>query len=692
MAIDRMKKISIACPRNAASRLCKTLHGLGTVELVDTLDAHGVADDVPLKHHESSTKDCDQQLAKITAILALIDEFVPEQKGFVEGLTPLPMLIEASELDHAVNSFNLDAVHAEANELEEAYKRTLRREAEIRSLVETLLPFEALPFQVTDLTRPKRVRLIYGSVPTPALGSLSANSELGSLAVWETVLFGTASRKDAPSLPPKAARKGHTYLVVACLVADEDTVRRNLGDCGFEEITLPDVHGKVRDRIRELSADLSASEERVAATRARVEELAKYRRSLQTLKAYWDSIRRRSVAAGLCADSRWVHVVTGFTRAADLPKLEQALQHAHPEASLLVEDPAPGEAVPVSITLPPLIRPIRMLIDLFGFPAYDDFDPSPFIIWPFLLFFGICFGDVGYGLMLTALGAYIAYKARAYDSVYNFAKLLLYAGVFTTVCGALLGSWFGDLYAPQYLGEGNPILKLKEKTMLLDPLQEPVVMLVIALFIGVLNQMFGIALKMHGSIKKRDWAGALFDGLLWMVALPGLVLLIAAFMAPLPAIVPKIGAILFLGGAIGLVLTQGREESGIAGRAITGVVSIYGILGSYGCAAFIGDTLSYCRLLALGLTTGIVAMCVNMVADIVRSIPVVGVVLFVVVLVFGHVFNFAISLLGAFVHSMRLILVEMFGRFYSGGTKPFRPMGFDSPEYQMKVLTPKTRG
>lgn len=692
MAIDRMKKVSIACPRSAATRLCKTLHALGTVELVDTLDAHGITGDTPIRHHESSTKDCDHQLAKISAILDLIDEFVPEKKGFVEGLTPLPLLIDPSELDFAINRFDLEDVHKEANELEEAYKRTLRRESEIRSQVEALLPFEDLPFQVADLTRSKHVRVLFGSLPATGLDALSAHPELNALAAWETVLEGPASRRDATGAPQRPGRKGHVHLVAVCLPHDEDAVRRALADCGFEEILLPSVHGKVRDRVRELTADLSASEERVAATRKRVEELATHRRTLHVLKAYWDSVRRRAVAAGMCADSRWVHVVTGFTRTVDLSKLEQALHHSHPEASLLVEDPAPGDPVPVSITLPPMLRPIRMLVDLFGLPAYDDFDPSPFIIWPFLLFFGICFGDVGYGLMLMTLGGYIAYKSRAYDSLYNFAKLLLYAGVFTTVCGVLLGSWFGDLYSPKYLGEGNFLLTLKEHTMVLDPLQEPVVMLVVALFIGVLNQMFGIVLKMHGSLRKGDWAGALFDGLLWIVALPGLVLLIAAFMAPLPSIVPKIGAILFLGGSIGLVLTQGRGESGVAGRAITGVVSIYGILGSYGCAAFIGDTLSYCRLLALGLTTGIVAMCVNMVADIVRGIPVVGIFLFVAILILGHVFNFAISLLGAFVHSMRLILVEMFGRFYSGGTKPFRPLGFDSPQYQMKVLTPKTRG
>jgi len=108
------------------------------------------------------------------------------------------------------------------------------------------------------------------------------------------------------------------------------------------------------------------------------------------------------------------------------------------------------------------------------------------------------------------------------------------------------------------------------------------------------------------------------------------------------------------------------------------LVSLYGIVGTYGLTAFIGDTMSYCRLLALGLTTSIVALSFNVMAGLLRETPYVGMLLFVLVLVVGHIFNFAISVLGAFVHSMRLIFVEFFGRFYEGGGRAFKPLSFDS--------------
>ena len=140
----------------------------------------------------------------------------------------------------------------------------------------------------------------------------------------------------------------------------------------------------------------------------------------------------------------------------------------------------------------------------------------------------------------------------------------------------------------------------------------------------------------------------------------------------------RLALIVMLAVMVGLVLTQGRREEGIVAKGITGLVSIYGILGSYGCVSFVGDMLSYSRLLALGLTTSIVGMSFNIIGGLVRDLPWVGIVLFVLVLVVGHLFNFAVGILGAFVHPARLIFLEFFSRFYEGGGVRFRPLSLNS--------------
>src|SRR5690606_9890365 len=209
---------------------------------------------------------------------------------------------------------------------------------------------------------------------------------------------------------------------------------------------------------------------------------------------------------------------------------------------------------------------------------------------------------VGYGLMLTALGGYIAMKTRMYEGVYNFGRLLFFAGISTTICGVLFGSWLGDLYNPTYLGEDNLLLRIKDTFMIMDPLADPVGMLVLALSLGMLNQFYGIALKAYGAARVGDWVTAACDGLFWLITLPGLVIMISKVFVELPPAVFNLGVGMFVVGAIGLVLTQGREAKGLVAKLGTGIVSLYGIVGSYGCTAFIGDTLSYCRLLALALT------------------------------------------------------------------------------------------
>ncbi len=683
MAIDHMKKVTLLCPVHAADRLNRTLHDLGIVELSDAQRVHADTIGV-LNHCPTNTAVGDLHLSKISFILNLIDELLPEKKSFVQGLTPTPLIVEPEELTRAVGHVDLNALFTQAQEIDDAHKGAERRIAEVDNQLEALKPFHDLSINVTDFKNTTRVTLIFGTLPTARLDALAARKDAEDAFAWEIVVPGIALRSDAPKNGGDHGRKlatqgKRTRIVAAFLPEDAATARQILASEQFEEVPLPNVPGKVRDRIRELQGDRNAAEEQLRLANARVAELTGHRHELQVLRAHWDSMRRQEMGRSEAVAGRWIHMVTGYTRARDVEKLGLTLKREVPEVVLSTEEPVAGESVPVSITLPKLIRPVQMLVNLFGLPPYAAFDPSPFIFINFLLFFGICFGDVGYGLMLTALGAYIAYKTRAYQNVSNFAMLLLFAGISTTIFGMLFGSWLGDLYNPEYLGKDNFLLAIKDKFMILDPLADPVSMLLVALGLGMLNQFYGITLKAYGALRQGDWVTAVCDGLFWLIALPGLVIMISTMFVELPPLLFNIALAMFGLGALGLLLTQGRNEKGIFSKVSTGVISLYGIVGSYGCAAFIGDTLSYCRLLALALTTSIVALTVNMIAGLVGDVPYVGPILFVVILVVGHVFNFSISLLGAFVHAMRLIFVEFFGRFYEGGAKPFMPFGFDSP-------------
>lgn len=668
MAIDTMKRVTIVTQVASSQRLIKTLHDLSVMELIDAGERFGEADG-RLRRQTASTEECDVHLQKIRFVRGLLDRFAPEKQSFFAGLTPLPLVTTPEELDRALAEVDLEALYATAQELDETYRRAERVRADAESELRELTPFEDVEADLGALARLKRLGLVFGYLTARGFAALTQNVEAGQVMSWDVAAAGEPMK-----------------LVFAFRKEDEDAARRLLNEVGFEETPLPPLTGSVKERMAKLREDRAEAESQMAAVEARVKEMAEQRRPLKVLEAFWDSNRGKALARTQALRGKWVHVLCGYVREKDMPKLESALAREFPDAALTVEDPSPDEDVPVSISLPRLVRPIQMLIDLFGRPVYGTFDPSPFLIFNFFLFFGLCFGDVFYGIMLITLSLYLRSKTREYPGVFNFGTLFLYAGISTTICGAALGSWFGDLWNPDYLGEGNVLQRLRNGLFLgLDPLEKPLPALGLALLIGMLNQFYGISLKVYGLARNRDWASAIFDGVLWLLVLPGLILTMAGLMTDvIPGVVTKIGLVMTVLGAVGLVLTQGRAEQAFMSKAITGVVSLYGILGSYGITAFVGDTLSYCRLLALGVTTSIVAMSVNIMANMLREIPYVGFVLFLMLLVLGHIFNFGINVLGAFIHSMRLIFVEFFGRFYEGGARPFRPLGFDTPDYVLK--------
>ncbi len=687
MAIDPIKKLTILSPRNSSKRLMRTVSALG---IIDVIDAGEQLEDKALhmRIKSTSTEDVDDVLRKIEAVLSLLKAYAPEEQGFFQGLTPVPQIIDREELRNATENYDLEGRSRQASELDEILKRSERAKTDIENRLAALMPFVDLPFTMEDFHRPRKTCLLFGYLPRKHLEHLGRPVSPWQDIAWE-IIDGEASG-GAGSFPapkdPKVAQtiKENARVLVAVLKDDADDVKNALSRLSFVEINLPDFSETIGDHAKGLQEDLAQLSATMAETIAKVETLAPEHRTLITLKAFWTANRNECLALTKTVGGKWVHLLTGYIRTRDVDRFQTTFATEFPESAIVLEDPAPDEDVPVSLALPKAMRPLSLLVEMFGLPPYRSFDPTPYLHVNFYLFFGICFSDVGYGLMLIATSLYLIKRTKQYQGVADFGRILLMGGISTVIFGALLGSWFGDLYQPKYLGENNPLLRLQSIFAILDPVSKTIHALLIALFIGVLNQFFGIGLRMYGALREGDWKSALFDGFFWYLTLPGLLILVSKLFVNTPQPLYQTGIALFGAGALGLILTQGRDQKNPVARILSGMVSLYGIVGSYGITAFIGDTLSYCRLLALGLTTSIVGTTFNMLGGLMKDIPYVGLLLFVLIVVAGHLFNFVISLLGAFVHSMRLIFVEFFGRFYDAGGRPFRPLGFDSPLCEMK--------
>ena len=658
MAIEPVKRLWLVVLREAAAEVLEHLYHLGCVHLAQVPGGEHRGRRL-LRHLEAELTEAGDRLEQLGTILSVFNEFVPSKKGFLAELLGMPLEVRGSALERALASVDVADLARRCRGLRARCQEAETRLAELRQRKHLWEPLRGRPVPLPPGGELRQVVLVLGWLPAGRVPTLAEEVDRLEGAAWEAL-------REAG---------GRALVALAAPAPLRDRLREVSLRLGVSELTLPQGYPDSEAYLRALQereSSLLSEQERV---REEVQGLAQRREEVLALLGYWERVQRRTEAIDRVGFLERVAVIKGYVRRRDLPRVARYLDR-QPGVAAVYEEPAPQEEeeVPVSLRTGKLFAPAQFLVRMFGLPGYFSFDPSPYLMFSFLVFFGICFGDAAYGLVQVALALWLARKVWDYVSLRQMFLLFAYAGVATFVVGVLTGSWFSTLWQPQYLGEGNPLQRIKEATALFEPLDKPVLALVVTLALGVANQLWAVVLRMYGDLRRRDYAAVVFDGGLWLVFLPGLVLAVTAVLVTEePAWVLRVGLWMLSVSGVGLVLTQGRREKGLAVKAVTGVVSLYGILGTYGTTSFIGDVLSYSRLLALGLTTTIVGMSFNIVAGLLKG-P-LGWWGFVPVVLFGHTFNFLISILGGFVHSARLIFVEFFGRFYSGGAPAFVPFG-----------------
>jgi V/A-type H+-transporting ATPase subunit I len=298
---------------------------------------------------------------------------------------------------------------------------------------------------------------------------------------------------------------------------------------------------------------------------------------------------------------------------------------------------------------------------------------------PFMfIFLGMCLGDGGYGIFLAGLILWLFSRYRITGEKRNFFNLLLLGAVSTIFFGAITGSWLGDMI--DAFGPLAFLREVKNSVVLLRPMENPLNFLGISLALGVIQVLFGLFLAMWENLQKGDYIAAFGDQGGWMALITGLLVYAGNAAGILGPTAGFFGKVLSFVGAGLLVATQGREKTGFVSKALSGLLSLYNI------TSYLGDVLSYSRLLALGLATSAVAMIINTLTGLVIDIPFIGMILAVIVFIGGHLFSVTVNTLGAFIHSLRLQYVEFFSKFYISGGRSFEPLAYDTQYVQVKPI------
>lgn len=399
-----------------------------------------------------------------------------------------------------------------------------------------------------------------------------------------------------------------------------------------------------------------------------IEALTNMREDIKTTQDYFRIRCDKYNVINNLDHSRHVFVIEGFVPESDCEKLEKLCTRV---CGCCVEFADAGDDAPVKLKNNKFAEPAQNILTMYASPSKSDIDPTPVLAFFFYFFFGMMFSDAGYGILMVIATALMIKIFKPDKKMRNNLKLFQYCGISTTLWGLVFGSIFGDAPAALYNMFTGASLTMADilPWPTLDPQKDALTLMIISIALGLVHILVGMGCKFIVCIKQKDYAGAFFDTGFWMLMLIGFAVLAAGLVIS-PVLVTA-GAVIAIACAIGLVLTQGRGKKGIVGKAIGGLASLYDI------TSYISDLLSYSRLLALGLTTGVMAQVFNMLATMMGT-NVLGIVFMIIIFIIGHLINIGLNALGSYVHTMRLQYVEMFSKFYEGGGKEFEPFSLNS--------------
>ena len=314
-----------------------------------------------------------------------------------------------------------------------------------------------------------------------------------------------------------------------------------------------------------------------------------------------------------------------------------------------------------------LIKPFEIVTEFMGIPGSKELDPSPFLAFFFVVFFGFALGDAGYGFLILVGLLYYLFAKKPQGTIREGIKLMIYCSISTIFFGAITGGWFGVDVNVVGGTLGEALRDMKQ----IDLQSSIILVLVFSLIAGFIQQLFGVFLELVTYFKNGDKIGGIAGPGTWILLLLTMVLIAVSGMVPELAFVKQIQGPLIAIVMVLFAFGQGRKQKNLLLRPLIGLGSIFNITG------YLSNTLSYARLLALGLATGVIASVINLIASILGGTDsVFGIIVTVLILIVGHLFNIALNVLGTFVNIIRLQLVEFFPRFYQAQGVAIEPRGY----------------
>lgn len=651
MAIVKMKKFTLLAFESQRAELLEKLQAFAEVEFInlqdnDFLESNEDFKDLSKEGLDSEYAECEEKLSKAKFALNFLKEYVPQKSG-LQALKEGKVELTLKELEEKVLNSNWEAIFDKVKEKEAEFNKLDNEKTKLQSTIDSLSPWENFDASFEDLESLK-IPTFLGSIPKQNEESLSSELENCYLEI-------VSSNND------------ETFFFVMCNTEQKEEVNEKLRALGFsqfkteEKVTpLKTIHDSI-DRMAKIDSEKFFIKEELA-------DFDEEYKTLELVNEYYENMIVRKEATGNFLKTENVMVIQGWLAADDEKELINVVKKvAGDEAYLTFEDVKEEEydKVPTKLKNNELCTCFESITEMYSTPKYDEIDPTPLLTPFYLLFFGMMVADMGYGLLMILATGFVLKKFKLDEGTRKFIKFFFYLGFPTIGFGAIYGAFFGDL--------------IPSLPRLIDTNKDITTILILSIVLGAIQIFCGLGIKAYMLIKAGKPLDAFYDVGSWVITLISLaVVLVGAFVGGVPSIVKTIAIVLMIFGMVVIVLTNGRGAGSKAAELGQGAYALYGI------TSYVGDLVSYTRLMALGLAGGSLAGAFNMIIGLFSS-NIVALILFGPLLfVFGHIFNLALSLLGAYVHTCRLQYVEYFGKFYEGGGRAFSPFKAEEKYINLK--------
>lgn len=657
MSILAMKRLNICAMKKDQKPLVEMLQAAGVMEIDgDVFKDTQLAE---ISTHEDKMT-FDRKVVILENALETLEAYSPEKKGMLSSLEG-KALIDKADFEKTVSREK--ELFEIADEIIDSQKQIIENKVVIdrnNITIESLKPWLKLDIPM-DFTHTKRTAFLIGTITkVDSLEEIydSVGTHLVDLSEVEIQIVD----KD----------KYQTCIVAVCLKEYEQSVENGLHSLGFARIsnTFSGVPQKEKERYEEANEEMRLLTEKLI---HRLGVLSENRQDIKILGDYYRMSSAKAEAMSKLPQSESTFFISGYIPAKDAEAFKKKLEKKFELYAELLE-PAEDEDVPVLLKNGAVGESMEGIVGSYGLPKRGEVDPSRIMGWFYIFLFGLMLADAAYGLIILVACIFLLKKfPRMESSMKKSIKMFMYCGVSTLIWGILFGGYFGDainVISKTFTGNEVTI-----KPLWFAPLEDPMKLMIYCMLFGVIHLFTGLAIKGYICIRDKKYMDLFCDVILWFALLVGLLMMLlpTELFYSLSQIEitfsPALNTLakgLAIGGAVGILLMAGRRKKNPALRLALGAYDLYNL------TSWLSDLLSYSRLLALGLATGVIASVFNQIGSMFGS-SIIGIIFFIIIFIIGHVFNMAINMLGAYVHTNRLQYVEFFGKFYEGGGRAFNP-------------------